>query len=100
MPSTITSMVTFNVTAANDAPFRLTDHDIPFYEANFHIAAQAAVYGDMTVQNAPAAIGDIVTFPKGNIKDVWFKNAAPGVNTQIICVAVVPTEYTKKALGL
>jgi hypothetical protein len=100
MGSTMTSFVTLSVTATHDGAFRITDQDIPFYEANFHIALNDATYGDMTAQNAPAASGSVITFPKGNLKDIWFKNAAAAANCQIICVAVVPTEYVKAALGL
>lgn len=101
MPKTITSVVTFNVTASADAPFNVcAGQSIPFYDANFHIATQAAQYGDMTAQDAPAAVGDVISYRNGDLKDIWFKNAAAGVNTQIICVAVVPVDYVKEALGL
>lgn len=100
MPKTSTSFVTLNVTATSDSAFRITDHDIPFYEANFHIVTNAALYGDMTAQDAPAAVGDVITFPKGNVKDIWFKNAGAGANTKIVCVATVPTDYVKGALNL
>lgn len=99
MVSTIASLVTISHTATNDSAFRLTDHDIPFFDANFHVAAQAAKYGDMTAQNADAAVGDVITFRNGNIKDIWFINAAGGANTQIICVATVPNKYVKSELG-
>ena len=54
----------------------------------------------MTVQDAPAAAGSSISFPFGDLKDIWFKNAAAGVNTTVYCVAVVPVAYVQEVLGL
>lgn len=94
------SVITFRHTATDDLPFRLTSYDIPFFEANFYIATHALVYGDATAQNAPQAAGTSFWFDKGNLKDVWFKNAGAGNNTVITVVATIPNLETLKALGL
>lgn len=99
MVSTKRSIVSLSYTASADTPFVITDHDIPFYDANFHVSTQNALYGDMVSQEAPASVGDVISFRNGNIKDIFFKNAGAGANTKIICVATVPTNYVSDALG-
>jgi hypothetical protein len=87
-------------TASADTPFRLSDVSIPFYEGNFHIVDENAYYGDMAAQEAPAFVGDVITFPRGDLADIFFKNYTGGSNTKIVFVGVVPTEKVKESLGL
>lgn len=96
---TTSSFITFTHTATNDLPFRLTSNDIPFFEANFYVETQAAVYGTGSAQGAPAAAGTSFWFDRGNLKDIWFKNAGAGANTKITVVATIPNPFVETALG-
>lgn len=98
--STVTSFITFSKTATNDSPFRLLDTDLPFYDANIHAYTQNALYGDMTQQLGKIFAEDVAFFQKGNLKEVWFKNAGVGANTNIVAVCTVPTTFVKQELGL
>lgn len=61
---------------------------------------QAALYGSAVAQSAPQAAGTSFWFDKGNLRDVWFRNAGAGANTVIIAVATVPVQETLRKLGL
>lgn len=93
-------MITFTHTATSDDPFRLTDDSIPYFEANFYVRTQACLYGSGIAQNAPQAANSSFWFDKGNLRDVWFKNAVAGVNTTVVVVATVPVKETLTELGL
>jgi hypothetical protein len=97
---TLSTFITFQHTATNDAPFRLTDDDIPFFEANFYVETQDCLYGTAVSQDAPKSAGNSFWFDRGNLRDIWFKNAAVGVNTKIVVVATVPVKETLEKLGL
>ena len=92
-PSTV---LAFSETAVNDLPFRLTKESIPFHVCNFYIITNALVYGNGAIIEAPQAVNSSFWFDNGDLKDFWFKNAAPAANCKIVAVATVPTEALKK----
>jgi len=100
IPSTVDSFLHKVHTATDDNPFRLVNESIPFYEGNFYCISNNAYHGDGVSQQAPFFVGDVVYFPKGNLKDIWFKNYTAGSNTKIVFVGTVPTAEVKSILGI
>ena len=97
MVSTVTSIISLSKTVGDTAePFFLDD--VPFFEANFHIQDHAVYYGDGAKQAAVAAAGSVLTFPKGNLREIFFKNRTAGNTATVVAVATVPTAYTREAL--
>ena len=97
MVSTVTSFISLSKTVGDTAePFFLDD--VPFFEANFHIQDHAVYYGDGARQAAEAGAGAILTFPKGNLREIFFKNKNAGNAAVVVCVATVPTAYTREML--
>jgi hypothetical protein len=70
--------------------------DIPFFEGNFHIYTFDCYYGDGSVMSAIGRTNAVVTFPKGNLKDIFFTNYTPGSNSVIVFVGTVPNWYTEQ----
>lgn len=94
------SVITFDVTATHDNPFNITPHDIPFYTANFHCYTNAALYGSQIAQPGTFGVGAVIDFTNGNLHDFFFRNAVGAANTNIVCIATVPTTFVKQQLGL
>lgn len=70
--------------------------DIPFYEGNFHIYDNPVYYGDGTIMSANAIVGAVITFPKGNLRDIYFKNYNAGSNGTVVFVGTVPNAIVEK----
>lgn len=76
------------------------EHDLPFYEANFHIYTNDVNYGDGSVMSAIAQANAVLYFENGNIRDFFFKNRTAGSTATVVVVATVPFEAVKKALKM
>jgi len=93
--NTLKSFLSMSLTAADTAkPF--SEIDVPFYEGNFHIYTHPAYYGDGNVMSAYGIAGSVLTFPKGNLREIYFKNYNAGNNAVIVFVGTVPTNYTNE----
>lgn len=79
-----------------DTATRFSDTDVPFYEGNFHIYTHPAYYGDGSTMTAYGIVGSVLTFPKGNLKEIYFQNYNAGSNAVVVFVGTVPTNYTNE----
>lgn len=98
-PETLKSFLSLSL-AVSDTPKPITTSDVPFYEGNFHIQDYAVYYGDGSVMSAVAYANDVITFPRGNLKDIFFVNETTGgaADATVVFVGTVPTWYTDKYL--
>jgi len=97
--SQLRSMLSFSFTGADTAA-PLTQADVPCYEVNIHAYTHPAYYGDGAVMGAEIAAGDVATFKKCNLKDIFIQNKNAGDNTVVYIVAAVPNHFVTAALGL
>lgn len=67
----------------------MTHEDLPYSVCNFYVLTQNTLYGDGVIIEAPQAANSAFWLDHGNLRDVWFKNAAPGANTKIVAVATL-----------
>ena len=98
LPSSISSLVGFSMTMADDSEHRIVEFDLPFYELNIHVYTENAKYGPLGVCDGTINAGDVVFLKNGNLRDFIFKNASAGSNTKIVAIATVPNEYVKEML--
>jgi len=97
MVETVTSTLSLLHTAGTvAAPFAMKN--IPYFECNFHIYDNDCYYGDGAVQSAIAQAGSVIFFPKGDLRDIFFKNRTAGNVARIVCVATVPDQTVREAL--
>ena len=97
MVETVTSFLSLKKTIGDAAaPFSL--NNIPFYEMNIHITTYDVYYGDGTLQEALAPVGSILDFPKGDLRDLFFKNRTAGSNGVVTVVGTVPDITVREAL--
>ena len=87
-PQLYSNVVSYSHTASDDLQFRLVSNDIWLREANIHVVANGALYGDTYTQVASISAGDIVSFQKFNLADIWFKNSSAGSNTVVYVVGI------------
>lgn len=93
--TTLKSFLSLSKTCDDSAtPF--SDMDIPFYEGNFHIYTYDCYYGDGAVMSAIGRTNAVITFPKGNLHDIFFKNYTAGSNSVIVFVGTVPNNFVAK----
>ena len=85
-------IVTYSLTATNDNPFRLVKGALWLREANIHCTTNSCLYGTGVKQEATLSAGDILTFEKFNLGDLFFKNATAGSNTVLYVVGVAMTK--------
>ena len=78
--------LSFEHTATNNAPFRLTPYSIPYSTCNIHCYTKDAYYGNRTLQAAKILANDVFFFDNGNLEDLFFKNVTAGQNTKIVAV--------------
>jgi len=97
----LSNIIQFSHTATADTKFRLVQNDLWIKAANIHVVTNAAYYGDTNNQSGAAAANSVITFEDFNLADLFFKNAAAGVNTTIVAICVLATErYKKQVLGV
>ena len=72
--------------------------DVWLREANIHCITNSALYGNAQDQSATVSAGDILTFQKFNLGDLYFKNATAGANTVIYVVGVTMSKLEIKEL--
>lgn len=95
MVSTVKSFISLSKTCSDVAtPFAL--EDIPFYEGNFHVYTFDCYYGDGNVMSAVGSVNSVITFPKGNLRDIFFMNKTAGSNSVIVFVGTLENEFVKK----
>ena len=93
--STVKSVYSAVLTCSDIAqPFSLVD--VPFYEGNFHIYTNDLYYGDGTTMSAIGRVNAVITLPKGNLADIYFKNYIAGSNAVVVFVGTVPNFYVQK----
>jgi len=93
--STVKSILSLSKTCGDTAtPF--IDKDIPFYEGNFHIYTFDVYYGDGAVMSAIGRVNSVISFPKGNLRDIFFQNYNAGSNGVVVFVGTVPNYFTEK----
>ena len=95
--ATVTSFLSLVKTVADNVE-AFTTKPIPFYEANIHIYDHDVYYGDGVVMDAIAPSGSVLTFPKGDLKDIFFKNRTAASNGRVVIVATVPDITVREAL--
>jgi hypothetical protein len=88
LPQPYSSVVTYSKTATSDAQFRIMNTDLWLSNANIHCNTHDALYGNVTEQPATVSAGDILTFERFNLADLYFKNASAGDNTVIYVVGI------------
>jgi len=97
MVQTVTSFISLEKTIGDTATsFSL--ENIPFYEANIHIYDNDVYYGDGSNLTAIAPANSVLTFPKGDLRDIFFKNRTAGNNGRVIVVATTPDVTVREAL--
>ena len=97
------SLIVKTNTAADDLPFKLVNTDLWFEDINIHCYTQNAFYGDISdLTNVHGLIyaNDVISFRNCNLNDIYFMNAAAGVNTTITAVGVRMTNARKRELGI
>jgi len=88
MPQPYSNVVSYSKTATDDNSFRVVLADVWLREANIHCVTNSSYYGNAQDQSATITAGDIVTFQKFNLGDLYFKNSSAGDNTTIYVVGV------------
>ena len=97
MVETVTSTLSLLHTTGDVAlPFSM--RNIPYFECNFHIYDNDAYYGDGAVQSAIAQAGSVLFFPKGDLRDIFFKSRTSGKPARVVCIATVPDQTVREAL--
>lgn len=101
MPQPYSTVVVYKHTATDDLQFRLVDTDIWLSNANIHCVTNDALYGNVTEQPVTVTAGDIITYDKFNLADLFFKNAGAAANTVIYCVGIAMSKLDiAEILGL
>lgn len=98
-PSTLLSFFSLSKTIG-DTSDRVTDFDIPCYDANIHCYSNPVYYGDGTVMSAKILVGDVAFFQNVNLRDIHLKNVTAGSDAEVVIVATVPSAFIKQELGL
>jgi len=93
--NTLKSFLSLTLTCA-DVAKQFIDKDIPFFEGNFHVYDYDVYYGDGSVMSAIAKKNSIIVFPKGNLRDFFFKNYTTGSNATIVFTGTVPNWYVNQ----
>lgn len=97
MVETVTSTLSLTKTIT-DAAAPFTTTAIPYFECNFHVYDADVKYGDGAVQDAICQAGGGFNYPKGDLRDMFFKNRTAGINGRVVIVATVPDFTVKEAL--
>jgi hypothetical protein len=66
--------------------------DLWLSNVNIHCVSNDALYGNVTEQVATLSAGDILTFDKINLADLYFRNAGAGLNTTLYAVGITMSE--------
>jgi hypothetical protein len=92
------SFLSLKITLTDDIATRLSDIDIPFYDANFECKTNAVYYGNGVVMENLLNVGEVAYFRSGNLKDIFIKNVTAGNNGVLVLSATVPTVFVQEAL--
>lgn len=91
------STVAFTKTVGDGAN-PVTEHSLPFHEANFHIYDNDVNYGDGSGMDAVAQAGSVLYFDNGDLGDMYFKNRTAGNVGRVAVVATVVHPETMRQL--
>ena len=76
----------------SDTAERFSGDDIFYWSGNFHVYDYDVYYGDGVIMEAIAEANSVVSFDRGSLKDIFFKNKTPGQAAKVVFVGTIETE--------
>jgi hypothetical protein len=99
MPSTTPSFYSLVYTLTDDSTHPISEIDIPCYEVNIRCLTNPVYIGDGANMEDYLNVGDVLTLPRVNLKEILIKNYAAGNNGKVVVTASVPNWLTDEKLG-